>query len=167
MQWFDVIILSIIGISAIISLIRGFVKEAMSLAGWVAAIWVSLTYSDVLAGLLAQYMSTPSIRFIVAFTSLFVVTLLLSALINFLVSQLVKKTGLSGTDRMIGVIFGVARGAAVVGILVLLAGLTPLPQDDWWQDSKLVGHFQQMATWASGQLPPEAIANLTYDKSHL
>ncbi len=163
MQWFDVVILSIIGISAVISLMRGFVKEAMSLAGWLAAIWVALTYSDVLAGLLAEIISTRSIRFIVSFTSLFVVTLLLSSLINYLVSQLVIKTGLSGTDRMIGVLFGVARGGAVVGILVLLAGLTALPQDDWWQQSQLVGHFQQMATWVSGHLPAEVMANLAYD----
>lgn len=163
MQWFDVVILSIIGISAVISLMRGFVKEAMSLAGWLVAIWVALTYSDALAGLLTETISTPSIRFIVSFTALFVLTLLLSSLVNYLMSQLVIKTGLSGTDRMVGVLFGVARGGAVVGILVLLAGLTALPKDDWWQQSQLVGHFQQMATWASGHLPPEVIANLTYD----
>ncbi len=142
---------------------RGFVKEAMSLAGWLVAIWVALTYSDALAGLLTETISTPSIRFIVSFTALFVLTLLLSSLVNYLMSQLVIKTGLSGTDRMVGVLFGVARGGAVVGILVLLAGLTALPKDDWWQQSQLVGHFQQMATWASGHLPPEVIANLTYD----
>jgi len=98
----------------------------------------------------------------VSFAALFVITLLLSSLINYVVSQLVKKTGLSGTDRMIGVVFGVARGAAVVGILVLLAGLTTLPQDDWWQDSQLVGHFQQGATWMGSQFSPEVIAKLTY-----
>jgi len=163
MQWFDVVILSIIGISAIISLMRGFVKEAMSLAGWLAAIWIALNYSDALAGLLVDTINTPSIRFIISFAALFVLTLLLSSLINYLVSQLVIKTGLSGTDRMIGVLFGIARGGAVVGVLVLLAGLTAIPQDEWWQQSQLVGHFQQVATWISGRLPAEVIANLAYD----
>ncbi len=163
MQWIDIIILSIIGISAVISLVRGFVKEALSLVGWMAAIWVALTYSDVLADLTTNYISTPSIRFVAAFTFLFVVTLLLSSLINFLASQLVKKTGLSGTDRMIGVVFGVARGGVVVAMLVLLAGLTPLPHDPWWQESMLVGHFQEMVGWMSGRLPPEVIADIAYD----
>lgn len=133
MQSLDIAILSIIAISAVISLMRGFIKEALSLFGWLAAIWVSLTYSDVFADVLAKFISTPSIRFVIAFTSLFVVTLLMSSLINYLASQLVKKSGLSVTDRMIGVVFGIARGGVVVGILVLLAGLTPMPQDTWWQ----------------------------------
>jgi len=160
MQWIDIVILSIIAISAVISLVRGFVKEALSLVGWMIAIWIALTYADILAELIVNYISTPSIRFVAAFTFLFVITLLLSSLINFLASQLVKKTGLSGTDRMIGVIFGVARGGVVVAVLVLLAGLTPLPQDPWWQESLLVGHFQGMVSWMNGRLPPEVIAGL-------
>lgn len=163
MQWLDLVILGIIAISAIISLMRGFVKEALSLTGWLAAIWVSITYSDKMADLLASTISTPSIRFVIAFTALFVATLLLSTLINYLVSQIVKKTGLSGTDRMIGVVFGVARGAAVVGILVLMAGLTPLPQDPWWQESLLVGHFQEMATWAGAYLPADVVSRFSYN----
>lgn len=163
MQWLDVIILSIIGVSALISLMRGFVKEALSLLGWLASIWVALHYSDRLADLMATSITTASLRFVIAFTALFVVTLLLSALINFLISQIVKKTGLSGTDRIIGVAFGVVRGAAVVGILVMLGGLTTFPQDPWWQESMLVGHFQQMAVLAGDYFPADVTSSFSYD----
>ena len=163
MQWLDIVILSIIGISALISLMRGFIKEALSLLGWLAAIWVSIQYSDKMADLLASSISTPSIRFVIAFTALFVATLLISTLLNNLIAKIVKKTGLSGTDRMIGVIFGMARGATVVAVLVLLAGLTTLPQDPFWQQSMLVGHFQQMASWADDYMPPEVASGFTYN----
>jgi membrane protein required for colicin V production len=56
---------------------------------------------------------------------------------------------------MLGVVFGVARGAVIVGILVLLAGLTPLPSDPWWRESMLVPHFERFALEIRGLLPAE------------
>ena len=73
------------------------------------------------------------------FPGLFISILLLGALVNYLASKLVAKTGLAVTDRMLGVAFGVARGVVIVAILVLFAGLTPMPQDSWWQSSQLIG----------------------------
>jgi membrane protein required for colicin V production len=75
--------------------------------------------------------------------------------VNHLASQLVKRTGLTGTDRMIGMIFGVARGVVVVAVMVFLAGLTTLPQDPWWQESLLIGVFQELATWLRLTLAPD------------
>lgn len=162
MNWADLVILVIVAISALISLWRGFTREALSLASWIAAILVALGFADALAPRFEAYIETPSIRLIVAFAALFLATLLVGGLINYLVSTLVRKTGLSGTDRMLGVIFGVARGVAIVGILVLLAGLTPLPQDPWWKESVLIGHAQQLALWIKTFLPPDWQQNIVY-----
>ena len=154
MIWIDYVILGIIGLSALISLIRGFVREALSLMVWVAAFWVAWSFFRELAAQL-DWFNVPSVRLGVAFAMLFVATLMLGALVNFLVSQLVEKTGLSGTDRLIGVLFGAARGALLVAVLVLLAGLTPFPEDPWWKDSQLIGYFQELAIWLKTLLPED------------
>lgn len=163
MHWIDVGILAVIAISSVISMTRGFVREALSLAGWVAAFWIALSFSQQLADLiLINYISTPSVRIIIAFVSLFFITIILTAMINSVTSRVVRKTGLSGTDRVIGIGFGMVRGVVIVGILVLLASLTNLPQDVWWRESALIGHFQQLAMWVGSDLVPRVTANFAY-----
>ncbi len=147
MIWVDIVIAGIIVLSALFSLMRGFVREALSLAGWLASFWVALTFAGDLAESFLSGISVPSLRVTVAFTILFVLTLVIMALINKLASQLVKKSGLTGTDRMIGMMFGVVRGALIVSVLVLLAGFTAMPQDSWWQESVLIDVFHEFAIW--------------------
>jgi len=118
--WIDVVILALIALSAILSLFRGFVREAVALATWLVALWVAMAFHEDLAAILSQWISTPSAQKITAFAVLFICVLLLGAIINFLASKLVDKTGLTGTDRLLGIVFGVARGGVIVGILVLL-----------------------------------------------
>jgi len=154
MIWVDYVIIGILGLSAMISLVRGFMREALSLAAWVLAFWVSWTFFRELAVQL-DWFSVPSVRLGAAFAILFVATLMVGALVNFLMGQLVDKTGLSGTDRLIGVFFGAARGAVLVAMLVLLAGLTPFPNDPWWGDSQLIEYFQELAIWLKELLPPD------------
>jgi membrane protein required for colicin V production len=154
MIWIDYVILGIIGLSAVISLIRGFVREALSLAVWVIAFWVAWTFFRDLS-LQLDWFTVPSVRLGASFLILFIATLMVGALVNFLVGQLVDKTGLSGTDRMIGILFGAARGAILVAILVLLAGLTPFPNDPWWKESQLIGYFQELAVWLKQLLPAD------------
>lgn len=162
MVWVDVAIIIIVTLSALISVLRGFVKEALSLVAWVLAFWVAFSFHQNLATILAEYIDTPSLRLISAFALLFVITLIIAAVVNNLVSTLVKKTGLTGTDRMLGVIFGIARGIVIVAILVLMAGLTQLPADPWWQESIFIKHFQEMAIWLKGFLPEDIAANFHY-----
>jgi uncharacterized membrane protein required for colicin V production len=95
----------------------------------------------------------PSLRIAAAFGGLFLATLLIGGLINILASYLVDYTGLTGTDRVLGMAFGLARGAAVITLLVLAAGLTPLPRDPWWQQALLLHHFQEGAVWLQSLLP--------------
>ncbi len=155
MIWVDYAILGIIGLSALISLVRGFVRETVSLLIWVAAFVVAWTYFREMAAHLSGWIETPSLQLGVAFILLLLVVLILGGLVGFLIGQLVDKTGLSGTDRLLGMVFGAARGAVLVAILVLLAGLTPFPRDAWWAQSLLIPHFQDLAVWLLSLLPPE------------
>lgn len=141
MNWVDIVILAIIGVSALISLVRGLVREVLSVVVWIAAVWVGIRFASSLSIYLQDYIASPALRIGAAFVGLFVLTLLIGALINFLAGQLVSRTGLSGTDRMLGSIFGVLRGVLVVAVLVLLAGLTSLPRERWWGESTLVTHI--------------------------
>lgn len=162
MAWIDIAIIALVVLSAVLSLFRGFVKEALALASWLVALWVTMIFYEDLAVVLSEWIAEPSIRNIAAFSILFIGILLIGALINYLASKLVVKTGLAMTDRMLGVVFGVARGVVIVAILVLFAGLTPLPQDSWWQSSQLIGYFQDFALWMREYLPTDISENITY-----
>ena len=80
---------------------------------------------------------------------------MVGGLVNYLIGQLVEKTGLTGTDRLIGMLFGAARGILLVTLLIFLAGLTPLPEDPWWNASQLIGYFQELAVWLKTLLPED------------
>jgi membrane protein required for colicin V production len=151
--WVDYVILGIILISAIIGLFRGFIKEAFSLGTWVVAIIIALRFSQQASIYLADYIEVPSMRIAAAFILLLLLTLILGAMLSYLVSQIVDKTGLTGTDRFAGFLFGIGRGMVVMSVLVLLAGLTPLPQDPWWVESALFGSFQDLSVWLREQIP--------------
>lgn len=147
MVWFDYAIIAIIVISALISLVRGFVKEAVSLAVWIAGFVVaSRFYAD-----LAVYLTgieKELFRNGVAIAILFVITLVLGALINHLLSEIVTYTGLSGTDKMLGMVFGGLRGVLIVSAtLLFLDTLTPASSADWWQSSLLVPEFSFVVEW--------------------
>ena len=160
MIWVDYLILGIIGLSALIGLARGLVREVASLAIWIGAVLVAWTFYQPLAEALTAWISTPSVRLGAAFLILVFTVLILGALVGHLLSLLVENTGLTGTDRLLGVVFGAARGALLVALLVFLAGLTPLPEDAWWQESTLVGRFQVLAERVLGELPPEVTERL-------
>jgi membrane protein required for colicin V production len=155
MIWVDYLIIGIIVLSAAISVVRGFIKEVLSLASWAVSFWVALTFAPNFSTLLIEYIETPSVRLFSAFIALFLITLILGALINHAISTLVEKTGLTGTDRALGVIFGLLRGGAIVVLLVLLAGATPMPNDAWWQQSVLIEQFESLAIWARDLLPAD------------
>ena len=161
--WPDYIIIVIIAVSTVISLLRGFVRESLALAGWILAIWISFLYMHPMAIFIDPYLNLPpSILSLVSFALLFILTLIIAALVSNLIVALVDKTGLSGTDRAIGMLFGIARGIIIVGILILLAGFTLVPQDPWWKESVLIPHFQQLAVIMKEFLPPHIAAKLHY-----
>ena len=155
MIWIDYAILGIVGISGVISLMRGFIREALSLAGWIAAFWAALAFSGEVAAWLDGYVSVPSVRVGIAFAAIFFGVLLLGGIALRMAGLLVERTGMSGTDRTLGIVFGVLRGVVITAILVLLAGLTPLPGDPWWGQSVLLPHLVELANEIRAFLPPE------------
>ena len=99
---------------------------------------------------------------ITAFLILFIITLILSGVVNFFANQIVQRTGLSGTDRVIGAIFGFMRGMVVVAALVLLASLTTIPKSPWWQDSLFLYQFQALAVWLRDLLPGDIAGHFVF-----
>lgn len=146
--WVDWAIVAVIVISSLISLKRGFVKEALSLLTWIIAGVVAWMFGGALSHHLAGFISTPSAQVIAACAILFVATLLVGALVNFLIGELVRVTGLSGTDRFLGMVFGAARGGLLIVVLVGLLSLAPVQEDLWWRESALVPHFLLIADWS-------------------
>lgn len=151
-NWVDLLIFAVIGISALISLGRGFVKEALSLVIWVVAGAVAWLFGGSFAQYLTPYIETSSLRIIAACAILFVCTLLVGGIINFLIARLILVTGLSGTDRFLGIFFGAARGALLVTIVVGLLSLSPVVEDLAWRDSLLVPHFLLIADWSKNMV---------------
>ena len=162
MTYADLIIVLILVISSIISVVRGFVKEAISLASWVLAFWVAATFSGKLAILLPDSLSIQSLRVAVSFAVLMLCALLVGGLANFLVSTFVARSGLTGTDRTLGVVFGLLRGVVVVAVLVLLAGLTPITQQRVWTEALLVPHFETVAVWIRSYLPDDIAESFVF-----
>ncbi len=164
MQWIDWAILIIIAISAGISLLRGFVREALSLAGWILAFFVAKSFYLEFSSLLNSYIDTPSLRYAVSWALLFVITLTISGLINYILSQLIERAGLSGMDRIMGMAFGALRGVLIISVVVLLLRqFTHVEQDKWWSTSQLIPHVEILGNWFYDQVD-EVLPNVT---SHL
>jgi membrane protein required for colicin V production len=160
MIWVDYAILGIILLSAVIGLVRGLIREVVSLAIWVVAAFVAWSFYQPVAEMLTPWVSTPSLRLGLAVLILVVGVLFLGAIFAYILTLLVEKTGLTGTDRLLGLVFGAARGAVIVALAVFLAALTPLTQDPWWQQSQLLVHFQHLADQILALVPPELTARV-------
>lgn len=162
MNWVDFTIFGIVAFSAFISVIRGFVREAVSLVVWVAAFWIALRYGPALAGWLSTYIETVAARMVVAFVSLFLAVFAVGTLVSYGLSRAVKRVGLGSADRVLGVVFGITRGALVIALVLMVAGLTPLTDTAAWRGSLVIGyvspwlpHWQQ---WLPGEGPQAGLS---------
>lgn len=159
-NWLDLFIIGLLGLSALVGLVRGLVREVLSLVSWGLAIWVGITFSGTLEGYLESSIPSPTARIAAAFGILFILTLLITGMIGFLLTRMLESTGLSGIDRFAGLLFGLARGVLIIAVLVFLARSTPLPKEAWWRDSQLMPMFQSIALWLESQLPPGFVPRL-------
>lgn len=162
MVFADFLVLLIIILSVIISLMRGFVKEAFSLAGWLVSLWIAMSFSSGMAELFGDTITDLTLRLLAAFVLLFVMSLVIFAIINFFAVQMVQRTGMTEIDRTIGAVFGFLRGIVLVTVIVMLLGLTTMPKESWWDDSFFLFRFEAVATWLKDLLPDEIARYFNY-----
>lgn len=141
----DYVLMSIFGVSAIIGVFRGFVKEAISLIGWIVAIWGAWRYGANVSAWLPDFVDDTTVKIWAARLLILIGVLITSGLISRLVSFLIDKTGLSGTDRVVGMVFGLARGVVLAGLAVNLLEVAGFDEAPWWPESKLIPYVAPVA----------------------
>ncbi len=148
LNWLDWVIIVVLAVSTLLSVWRGFVREAISLAAWVAAFVVANLFVDQMASLLATWISNITGRYVAAYAILFVGTLMLGSLLGMLARQLVKVTGLSVLDRLLGTVFGFARGVILILVCAfVLRQLVPPGDLQWLHQSQLMPQLDMLAQW--------------------
>lgn len=162
MTGFDFVVLAILAASALLGLVRGLLKELLSLvayaAAFVAAIWWGPRVYDWLAGMI----ETDLLRMAVSYALVFIAVLLAVGLVNMALGALIRTTGLTPADHGLGALFGLARGLLIVLVLVALAGYTPLPREPWWQNAMFSETAMAAVRHIKLWLPPALAAWLPY-----
>ncbi len=153
MTWFDYAVLIVIGISVLVSIIHGFVRELLALAAWIAAFVVAQWAAPIAVAWMPAALENPSLRVLAAFMMVFVAVLIVMTLLAYAISGLVKTAGLGGVDRLLGAIFGFVRGILIVLVGVLVAGLTTLPTEPVWRYAVLSPPFEALANTVKVWLP--------------
>jgi len=159
--WVDWLFLLAIIISAVTSCMRGVLREVLAFLAWLAGAYVAFKYSSHAEILLEPYIETPEFRYAIVFMTILTIFLVIGALLGLLISRVAAKIGLSGLDKSLGLIFGVARGLLLVVIFIMVASFTALPKSDWWDTSWFVATLQgpadKILIWIkdSGYLPKE------------
>lgn len=162
MTEFDYAVLLVVGISVAIGAIRGLIREAFSLAGWILAFVVANAYGAEVAGMLRTSIHNDSARVIVAFVLLFVLVLLVTGIAGMLLSRLFKIAGLGLADRALGAIFGLLRGIVVVLAVVMVCGLTPLPREPMWRGALLSPPLETAVIAAKPWMPRDIAERIRY-----
>ncbi len=157
MSGFDWIIAIIFLLSVIVGVMRGFIREALSIASWILAFWLANTFCAQAGDYIAQYIDIPAqaFRVSVGFTVIFVGTLFLFSIVSYIISKLVVKGAIKGTDRVLGIFFGLIRGVAIVVIVLLVARGMGMDNSDWWENSSYLSYFESTANYIEQLLPEQ------------
>ena len=153
MTIFDYVFLLILAVSMVISVIRGLVREVLSLASWIGAFIIAKYGAPVVSGWMSGLIEHPKMRIAFSFVLVMVAVVLLFSFLSLQIVKIVKMTGLSSTDRALGAFFGLARGVLVGVVLVLVLSLTPLPRESWWRNAFFRYPLETMASWMQPRLP--------------
>lgn len=153
LHWVDLVIIGIIALSVLTGLIRGFVKELIALCVWILAIWLAFNYSASLDPWLQKYIHDKTVRTVAAFIIILLAVLISGGIVNAILGFILKRSGLSGTDRVLGMGFGFIRGAFIVALLMVVIKMTSLPHQQYSKDSALYAKFEPMVNWLYGLMP--------------
>ena len=164
MTWFDYAVLAVLAVSILIGIWRGLVREAFSLAGWIAACIAALTLAPEAGQLLPANFATPFARGVIAGVVIFLVVLIVCGIAGLLVAKALRLAGLGLADRTLGALFGFARGALISLIVVLAAGLTSLPREPFWREATLSGPLETTVVALKPYLPAPLAARVRYDR---
>jgi len=159
----DYAILALLALSVLVSVLRGAVRELMSLVSWAVAVWLAVRFAAHAAIFMPQSLSNPSLRFAAGFAVVFVAALLLFALITLVISALLRKSPLSGVDRLLGAVFGFARAILLMAAATLILGLTALPRERIWKEATLTPALESLALAVRGYLPRAVAERIRYD----
>jgi membrane protein required for colicin V production len=163
MTSFDYFVLFIIGLSVVVSMMRGAVKEILAVAGWIIAFYVARTYASQLMPLLPSDIPTESLKVLAAMIILMLAVLLVTSLISIALSGLIKKLGMNWLNRGVGAAFGFVRGLLIVCLLVFLAGFTQLPKDERWTNAMFSAPLEALVKTVQPWLPPSIAKHFGYD----
>jgi membrane protein required for colicin V production len=162
----DFVVIGVVLLSLAVGAWRGMVSEILALVAWVVAFLAARTWATPAGGWLATGLADPLAEPLTqqaaGFVAIFVAVLILFALARWVVSLLLRAVGLAPLDRVLGSLFGVARGVLVVWVGVLLAGLTALPQQQWWRQAVLAPPLETAVLAAKPWLPPELAKRIRY-----
>lgn len=163
MTWFDYAVLSIVAASIIIGAWRGVVGEIIALVAWVLAYFAARFWGGAIAELLfGRLIADPGLRIVAGWVVVFVIVLMLMALIRLAIRGLLKALGLSLSDRLLGVVFGAARGLLIVLALVAVGGMIGLPKENWWGEASLSAPLETAVVASKPWLPPEVAKRIRF-----
>ena len=162
MTLFDYLALGIVAASVLLGTWRGVVSELLALAAWVLAFFASRMFGATVAGWLGGMVADPLIRQCAGFVAVFIAVLVVVALSRLLLRELLRAVGLGLIDRMLGAVFGILRGLAVVLAGVLVGGMTPLPHQSWWQDAVLAPPLETVVLAGKPWLPADVAKRIRY-----
>ena len=162
MTLFDYVVLAILLASIVVSVLRGLVREILSLIGWIAAFVVASMFAGDMANLLAPTLDPRGLGLIAGFLLLLVGMALLSAIINWLVMKAVAAAGMTLADRGLGGLFGLARGLVIVVALAMICGLTPIPKQPFWKQALLSPLVETLVETVKPFLPADIAGRVKF-----
>lgn len=162
MTTFDWVVIGIVGVSAAIGAWRGLVGEALAILAWVLALIAAWLFGASVGSALFAAVSDPALRMAAGFGAVIALVLVSVALLKLLLRKVLKALGLSLTDRLLGVLFGLARGLAIVLLLVMVGGLTSAPRMNWWKEASLSPPLEIIVLATRPMLPPDLAKRIRY-----
>ena len=163
MTWLDYAVIGVFAISLVVGAWRGLVREVVSILGWIIAFLAANLFAGPLGPSMPEAIASPELRVAAAYVAVFIVSLILTSLAGLILSKVVKAVGLGGIDRLLGALFGAARGVLILLAVALLAGLTSAPTQPYWRDSTSGPLLAQAAIALKPLLPQTLAERLRYD----
>ena len=162
MAAFDYAVIAIVALSLVLGLWRGVVSEMMALAAWVLAFMAALEFGAQGGEAVFAGLADPAVRALAGCALVFVGVLVAMSVVRLAVRSMVKALGLSLSDRLLGMFFGLARGVLLVMILVAMGGMTAAPQQVWWKQATLAPPLQTAVLAARPWMPDDLAKRIRF-----